>query len=314
MYLLGLDFGGTKLAAGLWRVGDPALTRSAHCPTDGEAGAAGAVSAMSAMARRLLTDVGVEPGQLGGVGVSFGGHVDAEAGVVLRSVHVPGWESRPLGTEVAAEFGVPAVVENDANAAALAEWRFGAGQGQSSLLYLTVSTGIGGGIVLDGQVYRGRHGMAGEIGHTVVAPNGPLCPCGRRGCLEAIAAGPGIARAARERLAADPTRPSLLRERPDVQAQDVAAAAAAGDPLARETLDEALGYLGLGVANAVNLLDPGCVVLGGGVTRMGSPLFSRVRQLVAEHALVPCDVRAAELGADVGVWGGLAIIARRVGV
>ena len=314
MYLLGLDFGGTKLAAGLWRVGDPALTRSARAATDVAASAAGALRTMLDMARRLLADVGVEPDLLGGVGVSFGGHVDAEAGVVLRSVHVPGWEDRSLAAELTAEFGVPSVVENDANAAALAEWRFGAGQGRPSLLYLTVSTGIGGGIVLDGQVYRGRHGMAGEIGHTVVAPNGPPCPCGRRGCLEAVAAGPAIARTARERLAADPTRPSLLRERPDFQAQDVAAAAVAGDVLAKETLDEALVYLGLGVANAINLLDPGCVVLGGGVTRMGAPLLSRVRQAVRDHALVPCDIRSAELGADVGVWGGLAVIARQVGV
>ena len=309
MYLLGLDFGGTKLAAGLWRVGAPTLTRAARCGTDVAAGAAGALRSMTDMARRLLADAGVEPGGLGGVGVSFGGHVDAEAGLVLRSVHVPGWENWPLGADLAAEFGVPAPVENDANAAALAEWRFGAGQGQPSLLYLTVSTGIGGGLVLNGEIYRGRHGMAGEIGHTVVAPNGPLCPCGRRGCLEAVAAGPAIARLARERLAADPMRPSLLRERPDFQAQEVAAAAEAGDPPAREAVDEALGYLGLGVANAVNLLDPGCVVLGGGVTRMGSPLFNRVRQLVGEHALVPCDIRSAELGDDVGVWGALAVIA-----
>ncbi|MCW5853797.1 MAG: ROK family protein, partial [Anaerolineae bacterium] len=181
MHLLGLDFGGTKLAAGLWRVGDPGLTRAARSATDIAAGAAGDLRTMLAMARRRLDDVGVERGQLGGVGISFGGHVDAEASVVLRSVHVPGWENRPLGADLAAEFGVPTVVENDANAAALAEWRFGAGQGEPSLLYLTVSTGIGGGIVLDRQVYRGRHGMAGEIGHTVVAPNGPLCPCGRRG-------------------------------------------------------------------------------------------------------------------------------------
>ena len=314
MYLLSLDFGGTKLSAGLWRVGDPALTRSALCATEVAAGAEGSVRTMNDMARRLLADVGVKPGGLGGVGVSFGGHVDPEVGVVLRSVHVPGWEDRPLAAELADEFGVPTAVENDANAAALAEARFGAGQGEASLLYLTVSTGIGGGLVLNGAIYRGRHGMAGEIGHTVVVPNGPLCPCGRRGCLEAVAAGPGIARAARERLAADPARPSLLRERPNPQGEDVAAAAAAGDPLARETLDEALGYLGLGVANAVNLLDPGCVVLGGGVTRMGSPLFNRVRQAVGEHALVPCDIRSAELGDDVGIWGGLAVIAQQVGV
>ncbi len=312
-YVLGLDFGGTKLACGLWRVGDAGLCATRRQPTDAAGGATGSLAQMLAMARALLAEGGVAAGQLAGVGVSFGGHVDAARGVILRSVHVGGWEGFPLRDHVRAEFGVPAQVENDANAAALAEARFGAGRGHSSLLYVTISTGIGGGLVVDGQIYRGAHGMAREIGHTVVAPDGLLCPCGRRGCLEAVAAGPAIARAAQARLDADPSLASRLRGQATLRAEDVAQAARDGDTLALATLDTAFTYLGLGLANAVNLLDPGLVVLGGGVTRIGAPLFDRVCAVVAERALVPCDIVPALLGDDVGVWGGVAVIERRAG-
>ncbi|MFN8484324.1 MAG: ROK family protein [Anaerolineae bacterium] len=306
MLVLGLDFGGTKLAAGVGRVGSGALLATRRRPTDVAAGARGDLDAMLAMSHDLLAAVG-GAGELAAVGVCFGGQVDAARGVVIVQMHVPGWEMFPLRDALAAHFGVPAAVENDGNAAALAEHRFGAGRGRPSLLYLTVSTGVGGGLVLDGRIFEGAHGLAGEIGHMLVASGGPPCPCGRRGCLEAVAAGPAIARAARAALAAAPERQSALRALPTITAKDVAEAAAVGDGVAREVLDVALDYLGLGVANAAVLLDPGCVVLGGGVTRMGEPLFARVRGAVQARVFAPCDVLPAQLGDDVGIWGGIAV-------
>ncbi|MFN8473994.1 MAG: ROK family protein [Anaerolineae bacterium] len=306
MLVLGLDFGGTKLAAGVWRVGSAQLLATRRRPTDVAAGAEGDLAAMLDMSRDLLASVGGAE-ELSAVGVCFGGQVDAARGVVIVQMHVPGWEMFPLRDTMAAHFGVPAAVENDGNAAALAEHRFGAGRGRPSLLYLTVSTGVGGGLVLDGRIFEGAHGLAGEIGHMLVAPGGPPCPCGRRGCLEAVAAGPAIARAAVARLAANPEPRSALRGLPSLTARNVAEAAAGGDDIAREVLDEAFGYLGLGVANAAVLLDPGCVVLGGGVTRMGEPLFERVRAAVQERVFAPCDVLPARLGDDVGIWGGVAV-------
>ncbi len=306
MLVLGLDFGGTKLAAGVWRVGSDALLATRRRPTDVAAGAQGDLAAMLDMSHDLLDEVGGAD-ELGAVGVCFGGQVDAARGVVIVQMHVPGWETFPLRETLAAHFGVPAAVENDGNAVALAEHHFGAGRGRPSLLYLTISTGVGGGLVLDGEIVEGAHGLAGEIGHMLVAPGGPPCPCGRRGCLEAVAAGPAIARAARAKLDEDPTCASTLRDVVGLTAKDVAAAAAAGDALAQEVLDQALGYLGLAVANAAVLLDPGCVVLGGGVTRMGEPLLSRVRAAVQERAFAPCDVLLAELGDDGGIWGGVAV-------
>lgn len=306
MLVLGLDFGGTKLAAGVWRVGSSELLATRQRPTDVAAGAQGDLDAMLAMSHEMLDGIGGGDA-LTAVGVCFGGQVDAARGLVIVQMHVPGWEMFALRDTLAAHFGVPAAVENDGNAAALAEHRFGAGRGRSSLLYLTVSTGVGGGLVLDGRIVEGAHGLAGEIGHMLVAPGGPPCPCGRRGCLEAVAAGPAIARAAVAALAAEPARASALRGQPLVTAQDVAEAAATGDTLAQEVLDKALGYLGLGVANAAVLLDPGCVVLGGGVTRLGAPLFERVTAAVQERVFAPCDVLPAQLGGDVGIWGGIAV-------
>ena len=139
---------------------------------------------MLRMARGLLTQV---PGRLVAIGVSFGGPVDAARGLVRLSHHVPGWEEIPLAEQLRAEFGAPAAVDNDANVAALGEWRFGAGQGAASLLYVTISTGIGGGWVLGGRIWGGADGMAGEIGHMIVRPGGAACACGRRGCTEAEA-------------------------------------------------------------------------------------------------------------------------------
>jgi len=316
-YILGLDFGGTKLAAGLVNPTSGAVVASARCPTPTD-GAPASIAAMLDLARGLLvTNEGRRtkdeslPSSVVGVGVSFGGPVEADGRTVRRSMHVPGWDHLPLADRLERELGVPALVANDADAAALAEWRFGAGRGVRHLLYLTISTGIGGGVIVDGRLHRGERAWAGEVGHIPLKPGGPPCPCGSDGCLESLASGLSVARAARALLQARPHGASMLSALPPerITARDVAAAAMQGDPLARAVWDEAMGWLGLGIAAAANLLNPGRVVLGGGLTRAGALLFDPVRRVVAERVLdSQIEVVPAALADEVGVLGGAALM------
>jgi glucokinase len=203
-------------------------------------------------------------------------------------------------------------VDNDANCGALGEWQFGAGaaQGLASLLYVTVSTGIGGGWIVHGQVYRGADGMAGEIGHTTVDPLGPLCICGRRGCLEVMACGPAIAEAARAALASGRGGGQILLELAHgdagaITAKTVSRAASAGDALAREALLAAARHLGTGLGNAASLMNPGLIVLGGGVTQSGAAWWAEVRRAAQANTLSQIAVRVvpARLDQDAPLWG-----------
>jgi len=307
--ILALDFGGTKLAAATVEPGARAFRARASMPSPPNKSAEADREIILALAKEVLG--GKRPAA---VGVSFGGPV--REGVVLLSHHVPDWEDFPLAEWLREHFGVPAAVENDANAAALGEWRYGAGRGTRHFLYVTVSTGIGGGIVIGGRLYRGADSLAGEIGHMVVDPGGPRCTCGRRGCLEAFSAGPAIARRARELLAShhrsgegriilelvggDPSR---------ITAREVAMAAARGDPLAAEILREAGEALGFGLAQAIALLNPERVALGGGVVKAGEPFLAHVRKAANAWAFpgARVEIALAELGDDAPLWGAAAL-------
>lgn len=307
--ILALDFGGTKLAAASREPGAPSFRARASAPSPPRKSAEADREIILSLAAEVLG--GERPAA---VGVSFGGPV--REGVVLLSHHVPGWEDFPLAEWLRGRLGAPAVVENDANAAALGEWRHGAGRGTRCFLYVTVSTGIGGGIVIHGEIYRGADGLAGEIGHMVVDPGGPRCTCGRRGCLEALASGPAIAARARELLASrrrsgegrallglvggDPSR---------ISAREVALAAARGDPLASEVLREAGEALGFGIAQAITLLNPERIALGGGVIKAGEPFLRSVREAAERYAFpgARVDIAVAELGDDAPLWGAAAL-------
>jgi glucokinase len=311
--LLALDYGGTKHAAAVLRVGESNWAAQSRVTCPPGADAAYDRATVLRMARELLSQV---RGRLVSVGVSFGGPVDARRGLVRLSHHVPGWEEVPLAESLAREFGVPAAVDNDANVAALGEWRYGAGRGCDSLLYLTVSTGVGGGWVLNGRIWGGADGMAGEIGHTVVRPGGALCSCGRRGCVEAEACGPAMAGKAVVRLEAHPQAGGVLRELTrnrleSVTAELVARAAAAGDALALDALRDAATALGDGIAVAVNLMNPERVVLGGGVTKAGEAWWDAVRTAArtAAFAQSRVDVVPAGMVDDAPLWGAAALAA-----
>jgi glucokinase len=320
--LLALDFGGTKLTAGLaattnltksgerrWRAYRQVLSPpGSNVESD--------LEIMMGLAQDLLATV---EAPLSAVGVSFGGPVNAEQGLVLLSHHVPGWEKVPLREWLEERLGVPAAVDNDANVAALGEHRFGSGQGCNSLMYITVSTGVGGGWILNGRPWRGAEGMAGEIGHTVVDPNGPLCLCGKRGCVERLASGPYIAQRAREWLQTQPDRGQILRALAKgdwevITARLVAQAAAQGDDLAWEALEVAAWGLGVGIGNAANLMNPERFLLGGGVTKAGERWWETVRRVARETASpeVHFDVVPAALGDDAPLWGAVALAEDRI--
>ena len=309
--LLVLDFGGTKLTAAVVVPGGRAWDDRRQARSPEGATAQTDLKLACGMAREML------PGQTpAAIGVSFGGPVAGERGVVRLSHHVPGWENFPLAERLQAELGARAVVENDANAAALGEWRYGAGHGCDSLLYITVSTGVGGGWIVNGGLWRGTDGLAGEIGHLVLQPDGPLCTCGKRGCVEALAAGPYVAARARDALLADPSEGALLRARVQgdvsrLTAEHVALAAQEGDNLAWQVLAEAARALGQGIGAALALMNPQRVVVGGGVAKSGE----RYWQVMCEAAAaltrgVPAprvEIVPAALGDDAPLWGAAAL-------
>jgi glucokinase len=307
--LLALDFGGTKLSAAVAAVGERCWRACKQVPSPPGADARSDLDTMVALARDLLGDAAPAA-----IGVSFGGPVKAAEGLVLLSHHVPGWENVPLRERLEAQFGVPAAVDNDANVAALGEWRFGAGQDCDSLLYVTVSTGIGGGWVLDGRIYHGADSLAGEIGHMTVQPGGSVCTCGRRGCLEAVAAGPAISRRARERLMAEPQAGGNLSELlggdvEAVTAKHVSQAAEAGDELAQQVLEEAARWLGFSLGCAMALMNPERVVVGGGVAKSGERYFEAVRAAARANVLTGTrvDIVPAALGDEAPLWGAVAL-------
>lgn len=277
---VGVDLGGTKIAAG---VVDESGAVVASARRDTPAGADAVVDAITDLVGSLQA-----PGLPVGIGAA--GFVDAGRRNVLFAPNL-GWVDVPLAAAVAARVGAPVVLENDANAAAWAECRFGAGAGVRELVLITVGTGIGGGIVLDGALVRGGFGIAGEFGHLALVADGRPCPCGQRGCWEQYASGGALSRAAAERGIGD-----------------VAAALAAGDPVAADLLAEVGTWLGAGLAAVCAVLDPQVIVIGGGVVENGDELLAparaefRRRLPAADHRPV-ADIRPARLGPAAGLVG-----------
>lgn len=293
--VLALDIGGTKLAVAV--VTADGRTRGVVVePTRREDGWQTVTRRLFDMGRRAVERAQV--GQPRAVGIACGGPLDAPSGLLLSPPHLPGWVDVPIGPLAADAFGVPFALENDATVGAIAEYRFGAGRGTTTMLYLTVSTGIGGGAVVDGSLHRGAAGNGGEFGHVTVHRGGRLCSCGRRGCVEAYASGTSIAQRAREALAAGASSTMAALAAPT--SADVAAAAAAGDRLAVEVWAETVDLLGAAVTDLVNVFEPDLVVLGGGVTRSGAMLLDPVRDRVAREAMAPAARAARVVLAELG--------------
>jgi glucokinase len=311
--ILALDFGGTKLAAAVVNAASSQKWLGYERRfSPGNGNASTDLEIMRSLIHSLL-----QGGKPAAIGVSFGGPVNATTGTVRRSHHVPGWENIPLQQLLAEEYGVPVSVDNDANVAALGEYRYGAGQGHDSLFYITVSTGVGGGWILNRRPWRGAEGMAGEIGHMVVNPNGPVCLCGKRGCVERLASGPYMAQDARDVLEKEAPRRQvgeIIRGLVEDNLQLITGAvlseaAALGDELAKAFLDRSAWALGVGIGNVANLINPERFVLGGGVTKAGKIWWSVLQKTARQTALpeVNFEIVPAALGDDAPLWGAVAL-------
>jgi glucokinase len=300
--VLALDIGGTKLAAGVvGDAGDVAGFQAA--PTLNREGPDRVIARLFKLARRSLRAASGPPASA--VGIACGGPLDARLGVIMSPANLPGWDQVPIGPLAEAEFGVPFVLLNDATAAAWGEYRFGAGRGQASMIYLTVSTGVGGGAVIGGRLHTGATGNGGEYGHVIVRPGGRACRCGRVGCLEAYASGTSIAERACERVRRGEA--TVLAGDGPLTSAAVASAARAGDRVAAEVWDEATSCLGDALTDFVNVFEPGVVVLGGGVTRAGEQLLGPVRAIVERDAMSRPRFSYATAGEAAGVVGAGAI-------
>jgi len=304
--VLALDIGGTKLAVGVLTA-DGVVHAFLVEPTLKEEGHHRVIARLFDMGHRAIASAG--PGGMAAIGISSGGPLDPATGIVMAPLNLPDWIDVPISDLARAEFGLPAVLVNDATAGMLAEHRYGAARGAQIALYLTISTGVGGGAVIHGRLHRGAAGNGGEFGHVTVRPGGRRCTCGRSGCLEAYASGTSIAARAREALATD-TSGSRLADVPAPTAEDVLAAAEAGDPLAVQLWTETTDVIGQAVTDLVNTFEPEVVVLGGGVTRAGAALIDPVRATVARTAMplaaAAVRIEFAQLGEAVCVVGAAA--------
>ncbi|MCI0439205.1 MAG: ROK family protein [Chloroflexi bacterium] len=255
-----------------------------------------------------------------GVGLSMPGPIDPHTGVIYNPPNLPGWDGYSLKPELESRYPFRAVFGNDANLAALAEHAYGAGRGHTDLIYLTISTGIGGGIIADGRLYAGYRGFSGELGHMTIDPDGPRCNCGNHGCLEAMASGTAVARMARERLSAGRASTMLDMAQGGIEGVDAsiaARAAEAGDTLALEIMSEAANNLGIGIVSLLHIFDPEIVVLGGGMSQsLGLLLPGIVRQIELRgmaHVKGRQPVVKSALGDDAGLLGAAALVFRTFG-
>ncbi len=302
-YHLAADVGGTWLRAALYREGEITPVRRERTPTRG-------AGRPEVRLRALLARLRPREGRLLGVGVACPGPLDPETGVVWAAPNIPEWREFPLAAYLSQALGVPVRVDNDANLAALGEWRYGAGRGHHHLLYLTISTGIGAGVIVNDRLLHGARGLAAELGHITVAPDGPVCSCGKRGHLEAVASGTAIARTAAEALARGEN--SSLAELPHAPtAADVAAAARAGDALARRIFAEAGAHLGRALAGFLHIFNPEVVILGGGVVQAGEVLLRPLEETMRAEVMSPAylenlTLTPAALGDDAGLVGAVA--------
>jgi glucokinase len=280
---IGVDLGGTNIKVGLVTA-DGKVVRRHRVTTEPHRGPQAVAGRICQACRDLLAATGEQPVAVGGVGVGSPGTIDIGNGVVLFSPNLDGWHDIPLRQMVEDGLGMRCVVDNDANVAALAEQWVGVGQGAGSLVLLTLGTGIGGGIVLDGHIWHGGNGVAGEVGHMSINPDGPRCGCGNHGCLEAYASAPAMVRRMREAIEAG--APTALAPRKEaLTAALIHQAAVAGDAAARANIEQTGRYLGVGVSNLMHILNPETVAFSGGVTAAGEMLLEPVRREVQWRTL-----------------------------
>jgi len=251
-----------------------------------------------------------QEGRISSIGIASPGPLDPHKGIILETPNIPQWSNFPLTPKLTDHFGIPVFLDNDANMAALGEWQFGAGMGHSDLVYLTISTGIGGGVVSNNHLLQGYRGMGAELGHMLIDPNGPMCGCGHPGHIESFSSGPAIVRYVKEQIKAGQN--TSLQADPNLTPAHIADAALKGDSLAISAFERAGHYLGMAVANFLAIFDPSILIFGGGVSQVGDLLFKpfedNLRKFVFHpHYLDNLTITKAALGDDAGLLGALAL-------
>jgi len=306
----GIDIGGTNISIAVAETGGGDVVSKHKLPTQSSLGPFSAFDKMSEALEKMLAE---EPSELEAIGVGSPSPIDIRKGLIMSPSNLLEWSEFPIVDLLGDRFGVPVKLENDANAAAVGEYIYGAGRGHRNIFYLTVSTGIGGGLIIDGELYHGISTAAGEIGHTIIQPEGVLCNCGSRGCLETICSGVHIARRARERLEKGEASilSGMVTDAEFITARTVVDAVRQGDSLATAIWDETCHFLAIGIANAISLLAPEIVIVGGGVAAAGDLLFVQLRERVPHFvSMVPADkinIVPARLGTESGLYGAVAI-------
>ncbi|MFH0913893.1 MAG: ROK family protein [Chloroflexota bacterium] len=315
--VLGIDLGGTKILTAVVNAGGKMISRE-HRITPAAKGPEAVIQAILESARRALARAGISASELAAVGVGAPGLSNPETGVLYTSPNLPGWQDVPLRDIMERNLGKTTFIINDANAAAVGELYFGAARGARNFVYITVSTGIGGGIVINGRIYTGSTGTAGELGHMVIDDNGPLCNCGNTGCWETLASGTALAREGK-RLIEQGGKTALLDysggEIEKVTAETIHKAALAGDEPAKGLIQRNAYYLGVGLANLVNIFNPELVVIGGGLSNMGDllllPAYEEAKRRAFRQSYQAARFTRAELGGNSGVIGAAAFALER---
>ncbi|KXS49218.1 MAG: glucokinase [Halanaerobium sp. 4-GBenrich] len=311
-YYLGLDLGGTKILTGLADTQGNIITRSRK-ETEANLGEDKIIANMIETIETVIEKAGVKKEEVKTLGIGSPGPLDAQKGIIIENSNLP-WKNVALVERMESALGIKTILKNDANAAALGEKWFGAGRTVDNMVYLTISTGIGGGAVINKELFTGINDNACEIGHTVIDPDGPLCGCGNHGCLESFASGTAIGREAREAAAAGKSKKMLeLADNivEDIDAVICAQAAYQGDQAAREIFEKAGYYLGIGLGNVVNIFNTEMIILGGGVMK-ASDLFldqalATMKEIALPGPLEIVTVTEAELGSDIGLMGAIAV-------
>jgi glucokinase len=300
-----LDVGGTNIRGGLFNENDIQPVQLQKIPTRNDDQKA------EDRICELIKSILAKTEKLVAIAIAAPGFVDAESGVVIRAVNIPGWDYLPLKKIIEEKFKIPVFIENDARLAALGEWKYGAAIGHHDLIYLTISTGIGGGVILKDRLLTGAQGMATELGHTTIVPDGPLCSCGQRGHLEAISSGTAIAHFVQKEL--DEGKKSILVGRKIITSKEIAEAANSGDELSQFAFQQAGTFLGKAVANFLHIFNPSCIVFGGGVSLTGDLLMEPMRKemeksLISKEYLKTLEITLAHLGDNAGLLGGMVLI------
>jgi len=309
-YFIGVDLGGTNIRTARFARQSHIPEAKAKHPTQGAGGPEVVYQRLEAAIREVAPN---DLADVAGVGIAIPGPTDPYQGIVMKAPNLPGWINLPLKQIMEQRLGRPVFLGNDANLAALGEWKFGAGRGHDDVLYLTISTGIGGGVISGGRMLLGARGLAAEVGHTLLDPNGPLCGCGQYGHFEALASGTAITRTARSRLKAGQGAGSkvidlVAGDLDKVTSAVVGQAAQAGDEFARKLIAEAGEYIGQALASLLHSYNPSIVIFGGGVSMLGDLLLEPARAKLRQYAMSDaywenCPLVVAALGDDSGLVG-----------